>query len=287
MITKFEDFIKEEFDYKEYKPLEGTCGMSIGKKDIEANVGDMVKFAKKYDIEDIEVSKLQHKGAWREDSYKKTGMVKPEGVDKWMKYKDLSLKQKKEFEDEINTTIDKSNLKYPIIVAKSKKGKLTILDGNHRVEKAHKLGKTTIKAYVIPEEDVLKEFAYDLKSISEKFLEEKKITKEYLKKESDGLCWWFAKNFSKYLDSKSIQHKIVDMMKEKKKGNHMVVKVGDEFVDFTLNQFKESEVPVILKKSDYDMFDIFKEYDSFGDFVKSNKMTEDEWKDYEKELKKP
>ena len=67
----------------------------------------------------------------------------------------------------------------------------------------------------------------------------------------------------------------------------MVVKVGDEFVDFTLNQFKESEVPVILKKSDYDMFDIFKEYDSFGDFVKSNKMTEEEWKDYEKELKKP
>lgn len=158
MITKFDDFIKEKFDYKEYKPLEGIFGTTIGGKNIEANIGDLVKFAKKYDVGDIEVDKLYHKGLWKGDTWKKGGMIKPEGVDKWIKYKDLTDKQKEEFEKEVGTTIDKANLKYPIIVSRGKKGKLTILDGNHRVEKAYKLKKNIIKARVIPEEDVLKEF---------------------------------------------------------------------------------------------------------------------------------
>jgi hypothetical protein len=158
MITKFDEFIKEEFDYDEYKPLEGTFGITIGKQNIEANIGELVKFAKNYDIEIIELDKLHKKGLWGGDKYKKTGMVKPEGSDKWVKYKDLTNKQKENFDEEVDTVIMKSNLKYPIIVSKSKRGKLTILDGNHRVEKSHKLGKDTIKARVIPEEDILKKF---------------------------------------------------------------------------------------------------------------------------------
>ena len=158
MITKFNEFIKEEFDYSEYKPLEGTFGTTIDGKNIEADVSDLIKFSKNYDIEIIELDKLHKKGLWGGDKFKKTGTVKPEGSDKWVKYKDLTNKQKEDFNEEVDTVINKSNLKYPIIVSKGKRGKLTILDGNHRVEKAHKLGKNTIKARVIPEEDILKEF---------------------------------------------------------------------------------------------------------------------------------
>lgn len=158
MITKFDEFIKEKFDYKEHKPLEGVCGVKIGKKEIEMKISDLVEFAKKYDIEDIDLDKLHHKGLWKDDTWKKGGVLKPAGSDKWLKWKDLSDEQKKDMEEEVKTTIDRANLKYPIIIAKSKRGKMTIVDGNHRVEKAYKLGKDTIKARVIPDEDLLKKF---------------------------------------------------------------------------------------------------------------------------------
>ena len=122
------------------------------------------------------------------------------------------------------------------------------------------------------------------------FLKKENISKEYLKKKgnSGGLCWWFAKNFSKYLDLKNIDNVIIDMRnKNKKGGNHMVVKVKYDFIDFTMNQFIKSDTPVILKKLDYSMFDTFKEYKNFNEFIESFDMTDEEWNKYEKKLKHP
>jgi len=125
-----------------------------------------------------------------------------------------------------------------------------------------------------------------LSSIANKFLEKHKISKAYLKKESGGLCWWFAKNFSDYLRSKGIDSKIVDM-RGSKKGNHMVVKVDDNFVDFTMNQFKEAKIPSLFKKEDYIMFTQFSEFNSWEDRIKAWKMTPKQWNEYEKKLKHP
>lgn len=153
-----DQFITEKFDPKTYKPLEGTFGTTIDGKDIEATVQDLVNFSKDYPTVNLPVDKLCDIGLWKMDKFKKTGTVKPEGSTEWKKYKDLTDEQKKDFDDEVQQTIDKSNLKYPIIVCKGKKGKLQVLDGNHRVEKACKLKKSTIIARVIPEEDILKKF---------------------------------------------------------------------------------------------------------------------------------
>jgi len=126
----------------------------------------------------------------------------------------------------------------------------------------------------------------NLEELANEFLEKENISKDYLKNESDGLCWWFAKNFSKYLDSKGVNNTIFDM-RSNKEGNHLVVNSNGNFIDFTLNQFQKSKVPAILKKSDYSMFSIFKEYENFEEFTKSWDLTEDEWIEYEKHLNHP
>ena len=55
--------------------------------------------------------------------------------------------------------IKKSDIDYPIIVTVDKDNNpIAVLDGNHRVEKAHRLKRKILKGIAIPEEDILKKF---------------------------------------------------------------------------------------------------------------------------------
>lgn len=155
-FVSYKNWINEKFNYDDYDPMDGTFGTKIDGVDIEAKVGDLIKFSEDYPIEKIDMSKLLKQGLWNKEKFKTQGKVNIDG--KWIEYKNLTDEQKKDFNEEVDTTIMKANLKYPIIVSRSEKGKITILDGNHRVEKAGKLGKKDISAHVIPEEDVLKKF---------------------------------------------------------------------------------------------------------------------------------
>jgi hypothetical protein len=48
-----------------------------------------------------------------------------------------------------------ADLKYPVILTVDKNDKIkSIIDGNHRVKKAHMKGIKNIKAYKIPERDI-------------------------------------------------------------------------------------------------------------------------------------
>lgn len=127
----------------------------------------------------------------------------------------------------------------------------------------------------------------DLEKLANDFLKKENITKEYLNEENrDGMCWWFAKNFSKFLNSNGIENSIIDMKHKNKDGNHMVVKVKDNFIDFT-ERSVSNKFPAITKKSDYTTYDIFNKYNNFGEFIKKFDMTDEEWNKYEKKLKHP
>ena len=48
--------------------------------------------------------------------------------------------------------------KFPIVAVDLGINGIGVLDGNHRVQKAHRLGNKIIKAYLVPEKDILKKF---------------------------------------------------------------------------------------------------------------------------------
>ena len=119
--------------------------------------------------------------------------------------------------------------------------------------------------------------------VAKKYLINRKIdTKQLETDNAGGMCWWFAQDFSKYLTKKDISNKVVNMTGNKGKGNHMVVKVGNDFIDFTFNQFDNDDVPVIKKQSDYNKYyDNFEEFSSFNDYLKKfdyDGEDDDEWK---------
>ena len=153
MITKFDNFLIES--KKKYDWDEQTMGTKIQGKEIEAVVGKLVDWVKDndYTIKEYDVEELYKLGSLHDLSnmyWTDNGKI--------TKLKDFSKEEQKKKKDEIMNKIMDSNLKYPIIIS-VKKGKPTnILDGHHRIEKAHKLKKDKIKAYTVPEEDVLKEF---------------------------------------------------------------------------------------------------------------------------------
>ena len=123
------------------------------------------------------------------------------------------------------------------------------------------------------------------------YLKEKNINSKQLETDNaGGMCWWFAQDFSKYLTNKGISNKIVNMTKNKGHGNHLVVVVNNDFIDFTFNQFDNDDVPTIKKEKDYHKYyDNFKEFNTFNDFIKQwyTSENDEEWKKYIKKLKTP
>lgn len=76
------------------------------------------------------------------------------GVKKLHKRTAKSLEGSGEVEDDRKQRIAKADLAHPIIVTQHPKQGFTLLDGTHRLEKAHNLGLRTINAKVIPWEEM-------------------------------------------------------------------------------------------------------------------------------------
>ena len=153
MITKFDNFLNESKD--KYGWDKQTFGTKIQGKEIEALVSKLVDWVKEndYPIKEYDVKELYKLGGCHDlDTWYWTNNGK------MVKITEFSKKEQKKKKEDVMKQVMDSNLKYPIIVS-VKDGKVTnILDGNHRVEKAHILKKDKIKAYTVPEGDVLKNF---------------------------------------------------------------------------------------------------------------------------------
>ena len=159
MITKYADFINEK-----HEPLEGKCGVTIGDKELTFTVKDIIKYAEdNYKYERISVEDIYDLGLFNEQGKgegEATFLVDGE----WQTEDEISPEEKSKFDKEQKDIIEAADLKYPIIVA-SKGDKITaIIDGNHRLEKANNRGNKTIKAYVLPEEDLLKDWPENIKN---------------------------------------------------------------------------------------------------------------------------
>ena len=143
--------LNEKFDKAEWKPLEGIFGATVDNTEIEGKVSDLIKFIKNnhFPVEEFDVKNLYKTAGWHE--------MKNVTVN-GKKYKDLSKEEKADFDEENKGAIMNANLKYPIIVTKNDKGKIDVLDGNHRVEKAYILKRDKIKGIVVPKEDIIKNF---------------------------------------------------------------------------------------------------------------------------------
>jgi hypothetical protein len=98
-----------------------------GEDGVSYNILRLVEWASKnYEIKDISVDRLRHefKTHWQLSD-------EPDGSPEFVK---------RAFESE----------DYPIVVQKTKAGKLHVMDGRHRAWKAIKTHKRTIKGYIIP-----------------------------------------------------------------------------------------------------------------------------------------
>ena len=288
-MKTFDQFVNEN-----YEPLGEVATCTIKGQNYSFKVKNLYDFIrlKNYNVVDLNVKEVGKFGNFDDDN-RENLLIRDKITLKWIKYDDLPKDKQKEFDDRENIRIDSTNLKYPIIVCINDKKEYNIMDGNHRLKKAQKLHKETIKAHIIPEQEIidsiktgdfpaniLEQFS-SFENLANDFLTEKGISIKYLNSENrDGMCWWFAKNFSKYLDSKNIENAVVDMRHKNMGGNHLVVKVKDNFIDFT-ERSAAGKFPAVLKKTNYN-FDIFKEYDSFEDFYHHMGIkNEHEWKNYE------
>ncbi len=64
--------------------------------------------------------------------------------------KNISIKEYRRGTAVINEShVDKVDITVPIILAEISPGRYNVIDGNHRIEKAHRLGAETIPAYVL------------------------------------------------------------------------------------------------------------------------------------------
>jgi len=85
--------------------------------------------------------------------------VKDENTnDEWVLFKNLSLEHKIAIVEEKENRINNSSLEYPIIVILNSEGIYFVVDGNHRLKKASRLGVKEIETYLLTENEILKAF---------------------------------------------------------------------------------------------------------------------------------
>jgi hypothetical protein len=131
-------FFLVRYQYRR-NPLMSLFSVTIGNQEIQGNKRELINFVQdKYIISLLRVKSL-FDFAVREDLYKNKSMLKI-----------------RSFQTEHMYTTIKANLHYPIIIVSNKDGEITkILDGLHRINKAYMLRRRNIKAYIIPENELL------------------------------------------------------------------------------------------------------------------------------------
>jgi len=164
-----DDDLLEKFkigSYEEFMKNKGTAnnefGADVGDKEIDGKVTDLIKMAYdgNYPIKTFKMQDLYKISGWKDtEEDKKYWTAYDDKTKKMIPYYDLSKEQQEKVTKEVNDDIENSDIDYPIIVTVDEDNKpIAVLDGNHRVEKAHRLKRKTLKGIAIPEKDILKKF---------------------------------------------------------------------------------------------------------------------------------
>ena len=135
----------------EFNPLDGNWEVDEGGIKASGTVRSLMNLTK--DIEEVEypVSKLKPLAKDlnnpEDDHYIKSG-------DTWVDFAKATPEEQQAAREEDEERTDAADFEYPVIVAMDGKAPLAVVDGNHRVVKAAKLGMSTINAKLIPKEQL-------------------------------------------------------------------------------------------------------------------------------------
>ena len=129
--------------------------VKLNGKKLEGKVQELIEFIKKqnYPIKEMDLNQLGNWTMTVDDLEARTNKG-------WTKFKDLTPQEQKKEKEEYEITISKADYKkYPIIAVVDKNGKvIEIADGNHRISNAKNHNEKIIKAYLVPEEELLNKF---------------------------------------------------------------------------------------------------------------------------------
>ena len=141
-LKTFKEYFKENVE-------EGEWALN----DLSGDVKSLIKKSQKYPTEKIPLSDLialEKNG--KAGTNLKLAYFTVNG--KELEYDKLSNDLKAKYSKEENQRIENANLLYPIIVATDNNKLISILDGNHRYEKAKKYSVNELPAKLIPIEDL-------------------------------------------------------------------------------------------------------------------------------------
>jgi len=132
-------------------PKTNIAGFWIEEKKYEINIRDFVKYLTNFPIAQIDVSMLSHIKTW--DDFENITIIKN---GREIKFNELDKKNQDKHKKIIEKSIMKTNVKYPIIILVNNEKIDSILDGNHRVQKAKILGIKSLPAYILNNNDIEK-----------------------------------------------------------------------------------------------------------------------------------
>ena len=145
-LDRLEDFENEGIDIDPEEFL-SRCGLgpeneiwkaTIEGQDIEGSPIAFVQYASSFPTRKVHISNIPEK-TFNQTTDGNDGILK--------------LKEK--------TSIEKSENDYPILLIKLKNGKLKVLNGKEEIKKAKQMNQPTIKAKILPSDDVVEKFGND------------------------------------------------------------------------------------------------------------------------------
>jgi len=135
-IKLFKDFINEQI--REKNPIKDKFSIQIKHLHLKGVVEDLIKFTDNYKIEKINLIDIKLPIFIQDPDNQEVITIKPHT----------------KLPDNIKKDINKSSLKYPVLLVVENGKIITILDGNHRILKSRNMGNKIIDAKLIPFEDL-------------------------------------------------------------------------------------------------------------------------------------
>lgn len=161
IIKKFKDWLKPKLN-KEWS--EDTVNASVeGYGSIESKVEDLMNFvvSKKYPLKIYNVKELYDLGGGKhvkDDKYWNNVQIWYPKINDFIFFYDLPEKFQENYKSILLDRIMRSNLSYPIVVAEIDNKPVSVIDGNHRLEKAYLFDKKELEGYAVPWKELLDKF---------------------------------------------------------------------------------------------------------------------------------
>lgn len=163
MIKHFKDWLlKPKYSSKEWS--EDVINASVeGHGVIEAKVEDLTNFiiSQKYSLKTYNVKELYDMGSGKhikDEKYWEEVLIWYPKANDFVLFYDLPEDFQTNYKSNLYDRVMRSKLEFPLVVAEIKNNPVSVVDGNHRLEKAYLFDKEELQGYSVPWNDLLKRF---------------------------------------------------------------------------------------------------------------------------------